>query len=175
MRQLAPLQSITATAGAVTNLVVTFALNGINGAGTLATLFDLYRIDAIRGTVRPNNTALALADPTVTALLPLYWVIDYNDATVLGTVNTALEYDNCMVLSPGESATRTILPKYSMVTRSSAGVDYVTRSGDWLNTTSDDIIHYGFKFIVPAATAAQTFLQTWTVELEYYLTFRQVS
>lgn len=175
MRQLAPLQTITASATGVTNTVVTFALNGINGAATLTSLFDLYKIDAIRVTVRPNNNALGLADPTVTSLLPLYWVIDYNDAVVLASANAALEYDNCMILSPGESASRTFTPKYSLLTKSAAGSDYISRSGDWLNAVSDDVLHYGCKFFVPQAGAAQTFLQTWIVEQEYYLTLRAVS
>ena len=138
-------------------------------------LFDLYKIDAIRVTVRPNNNAIALADPTVTALVPLYWVIDYNDAAPLASAAQALEYDNCMVLSPGESAERTFRPMYKLVAASGAGTDYISRTGDWLDTSSDDILHYGCKFYIPAGNAVQTFLQTWSVEIAYYFTLRQVS
>jgi len=161
--------------GAATAPVITFALNGISGAGTLSSLFDLYKVDAIRVTIRPNNNAIGLADPTVTSLVPLYWVIDYNDAVPLVSASAALEYDNCMVVSPGESAERTFCPMYNLVAKSAAGVDYISRSGDWLDTSSDDILHYGCKFYIPAGTAVQTFLQTWSVEIAYHFTFRQVS
>ncbi len=175
IRQLAPLQQLSASNSAANTTVVTFALNGINGAGTLSSLFDQYQINAIRATVRANNTAIQLVDPTVTALVPLYWVIDYNDAVPLASTTNALEYDNCLILTPGEHATRTFCPKYSLLARSSAGNDYINRTGDWLATVSDDILHYGFKFYIPQTNALQAQLQTWTLELEYYLTFTQVS
>jgi len=126
-------------------------------------------------TLRPNNNAIGLVDPTVTTLVPFYWVIDYNDATPLATVGAATEYDNCMTVSPGESAERTIRPMYSLLAKSSAGSDYIMGSGEWLTTASDDILHYGCKFFIPAGSGVQTFLQTWTLEIAYYITFRQVS
>ncbi len=174
-RQLAPIQTFQVVGGAATAPVVNFALNGVAGSSTLTSLFDLYKIDAVRLTVRPNNTAIALADPTVTSLVPIYWVIDYNDSAPLGSAAAATEYDNCMVLSPGESGERTFCPMYKMVTASAAGTDYVSKRGDWLASSSDDIFHYGCKFYIPAGAAVQTFLQTWTVEIEYFFTFRQVS
>jgi len=174
-RQIAPVQTFQVSAGAASAPVITFALNGITGAGTLASTFDLYRIEAIRMTIRPNNNAIGLVDPTVTLSVPLYWVIDYTDSVPLPSAATATEYDNCMVVSPGESAERTFRPMYSLVAKSSAGTDYISRTGDWLDTSSDDILHYGCKFYIPAGAAVQTFLQTWTVEIAYFLTFRQVS
>lgn len=174
-RQVAPVTTLSVTGGAATAPVFTFALNGIGGTSTLASLFDLYRIEAIRMTVRPNNNALGLVDPTVTNLVPLYWTIDYNDGVALTSASAATEYDNCMVLSPGESATRTFRPMYNLVAKSAAGTDYISRSGDWLDTSSEDIIHYGCKFYIPAGAAVQTFLQTWTVVSEYFITLRQVS
>ncbi len=174
-RQVAPIQTYQVSASAGTAPVLTFALNGIGGSATFATLFDLYRLDAVRVTVRPNNNAIGMADPTTTALVPMYWVIDYNNASALTTAAGALEYDNCMVLSPGEAGERLFKPHYNLVVQSASGTDYVNTSGDWLNTSSDDIIHYGCKFWIPQAVATQTFLQSWTVEVQYYLTFRQVS
>lgn len=174
-RQIAPVQQFSVVAGAASAPVINFTLNGVNGSSTLQSLFDLYRIDAVRVTIRPNNNAIGLADPTVTSLVPLYWVIDYNDSTALASVNTALEFDNCMVISPGESAERTFKPMYRLVAGSAAGTDYVSRVGDWLNTSSDDIQHYGCKFYIPAGGSVQTFLQTWSVEIAVFFTFRQVS
>jgi len=174
-RQLAPLQTFAVTGGVATAPVVNFALNGVAGSSTLTQLFDLYKIDAVRLTVRPNNNAIALADPTVTNLVSLYWVIDYNDSASLTGVSQATEYDNCMILSPGESGERIFCPMYKLVAASSAGTDYVSQRGDWLDTSSDDIFHYGCKFYIPAGAALQTILQTWTLEIEYFLTFRQVS
>ncbi len=172
--QQAPPVRITSSATSVTTQNITFALTGLNGAATLESLFDFYRIDAVRVTVRPENTAIQLVDPSTTTLNPLYWVIDYNDATSLTGESNAQEYDNCMILSPGESAERTFQPRYSMVAKSVSGTDYINRAGDWLNVSSDDIIHYGCKFLTPQAHSGQTLLQTWLVQIEYFITFRQV-
>jgi hypothetical protein len=174
MRQNGPVSTLAAsTLGDVTQ-GFSFALSGVNGAGTIANVFDFYRIDAIRLTVRPNNNAVQVLDPTATKLVPLYWVIDYNDTAALSGAAAALEYDNCLVLNPGESATRTFQPRYSMVVRSASGTDYINRAGDWINSSSDDVLHYGAKIFIPQVNALQTVLQTWTVQIEYYLTFRQV-
>jgi hypothetical protein len=174
MRQSGPLLTLAASTLADVTQGLSFALSGVNGAGTLASAFDFYRIDAVRVTVRPNNNAVQVVDPSVTKLVPLYWVIDYNDTTALTSAAVALEYDNCMVLNPGESATRTFQPRYSMVVRSASGTDYVNHVGDWINSSSDDVLHFGSKIFIPQVNAAQAVLQTWTVQLEYYLTFRQV-
>lgn len=173
-RQVAPIQTFTVAAGAPGNPVITFALNGVAGSSTLTSLFDFYKIDAIRMTISSNNTAIGMVDPTTTALVPLYWVLDYNSAGVLASAAIATEYDNCMIVKPGERVERTFRPMYGLTALSSAGSDYVFRQGDWLTTTSDDILHYGTKFWIPAGTALQTFLQTWTVEIEYFFTFRQI-
>lgn len=174
-RQVAPLQTFQVAAGATSAPVVNFALNGVAGAGTLNALFDLYKIDAVRLSIRPNNTAIGLENPAINQLVPFYWVIDYNDSTPLGSAGAATEYDNCMVLSPGESGERTFCPMYKLNAQSAAGTDYICRKGDWLNTASDDIFHYGCKFFIPAGFAGQTFLQTWQLEIEYFFTFRQLS
>lgn len=174
-RQVAPLQTFSVAAGATSAPVVNFALNGVAGSGTLSSLFDLYKIDAVRLSLRPNNTAIGLENPSINQLVPIYWVIDYNDSTALPNAGAATEYDNCMVLSPGESGERTFCPMYKLTAQSSAGTDYICTRGDWLNTASDDILHYGCKFFIPAGFAGQTFLQTWQLEIEYFFTFRQLS
>jgi hypothetical protein len=172
---MAPLQTFSVVGGLSSAPVITFALNGVVGSSTLTQLFDLYKVDAIRLTLRANNNAAQVTDPTVSKLVPIYWVIDYNDATPLTSAGQATEYDNCMVLSPGESGERTFCPMYNLVAQSNSGTDYIARRGDWLDTSSDDILHYGCKFWIPAGNGLQPLLQTWTVEIEYFFTFRQIS
>jgi hypothetical protein len=151
-----------------------FALNGLSGSSTPAALFDMYRIEAVRMTIRPNNNAIGIADPTLVRLCPLYWVIDYNDGVALGSTGTATTYENCAVLSPGESGSRTFQPKMLATVKSAAGTDYMSVAPQWLPCTSDDVLHYGAKVFVPQALAAQTLLQTWQVTFEYWITFRNV-
>lgn len=173
--QHAPPVTIAASpTGDVAN-VFTFSLNGLNGSGTLQQLFDFYRIMAIRVEIRPQNTGINIQVPSTTALVPLYCTIDYNDATPPATSASMQEVDNCAILSAGESLTRTFQPRMSSVVRSAAGTDYMSVVPQWLNTGSDDVLHFGIKTFVPQVNAAQTAVQSWLVTIEYYIEFSLVS
>jgi len=172
--QHAPPVTITASSSGVIAGNVLFTLNSLEGSGTLQTLFDFYRIRGVRATIRPQNIAVGLVDPTVTKLVEFYWVLDYNDNTPLANAATAREYDNCVILYPGETATRTFQPKMSATVRSAAGTDYMSVAPQWLNTSSDDILHYGMKYLVPQVNVGQTVLQTWQLDMEYYIEFSKV-
>jgi len=43
----------------------------------------------------------------------------------------------------------------------------------WLDAASNAIQHYGVKIFIPGVTAAQTQLQSWDVEVEYWIEFRK--
>ncbi len=172
--QHAPPVTVTASNSGVTSGVLTFALSGLDGSGTLTSLFDFYRISAIRVSVRPQNNAIGVVDPTVTRLVEFYNVIDYNDGTAPGTTTSIREYDNCVVLLPGETCERTFQPRMSAPVRSAAGTDYMSVVPQWLNTGSDDVIHYGLKYLVPQVNVAQTILQTWQIDIEYWVEFSKV-
>jgi len=172
--QHAPLTTVTASATAGVGGVITFALNGLEGASTLTTLFDFYRIAAIRVGIRPQNNAINVVDPTTTKLVEFYNVIDYNDGTTPGGAAIMREYDNCVVLTPGLSCERTFLPRMAAPVRSAAGTDYMSVVPQWLNTGSDDVLHYGLKYYVPQVAVAQTTLQTWQLDVEYWVEFSNV-
>jgi len=172
--QYAPAQILTASNVGPTSTVFTFALNGLAGSSTPATLFDFYRIDAVRMSVKPQNNAISVVDPTVTKLVNMYWVLDYNDANVPALPSDMTTYETCMILAPGESGQRTFRPKIKVVVNSAAGTDYMSAEPGWLPTTSDDVLHYGAKLLAPVVNGAQAVLQTWTVTLEYYISFKKV-
>jgi len=130
---------------------------------------------AVRVEIRPQNTGINLQVPSTSALVPLYCIIDYNDATPPTTAASMQEVDNCAILSAGESLTRTFQPRMSSIVRSAAGTDYMSVVPQWLNTGSDDVIHYGLKTFIPQVAAAQTAVQTWLVTIEYYIEFSKVS
>jgi hypothetical protein len=171
---MAPLQLLTASASADVNSTFAFSLDGLNGSNVPRDLFDFYKIEAIRMTIRPQNNAIGMLDPTTTKLVPLYWVLDYNDATNLGTAAIAATYENCVVLSPGESGARTFQPRMLGAVKSNAGTDYMSVGPQWLTVASDDVPHYGAKVFIPQVNGSQTFLQTWQVSIEYWMTFRNV-
>lgn len=172
--QTAPAQILTASNAGPMSTVFTFALNGLAGSSTPAALFDFYRIEGIRMSVKPQNNAISVVDPTVTKLANMYWVIDYNDAVPPSTASDLTVYDNCMILSPGESGQRTFQPRPKVLVNSAAGTDYMSVDPGWMPTTSDDVLHYGAKMLAPVVNGSQAVLQTWTVTLEYYIAFKKV-
>lgn len=173
--QHAPPVLVTASSTADVAGALTFTLNGIDGSGTLQTLFDLYKIHAIRVSIWPNNTAIGVPDPTVNRLVEFYNVIDYNDSSTPSGAAQIREYDNCVITFPSESAVRTFKPRMSATVRSSSGTDYMSVEPQWLNTSSDDVLHYGFKYFVPQCIAAQVLLQTWRIDIEYWVEFQKVT
>jgi len=55
----------------------------------------------------------------------------------------------------------------------SAFSGYANESNVWLDAASNAIQHYGVKIFIPGVTAAQTQLQSWDVEVEYWIEFRK--
>ncbi len=172
--QYAPVEIITASNAGATANAYTFALNGLAGSSTPAALFDMYRIEAIRMSIKPQNLATQVVDPTVTKLVNLYWVLDYNDAVVPTVPSDMTTYENCMVLSPGESGQRTFRPKPKVVVNSASGTDYMTVEPQWFPCTSDDVLHFGAKILAPVVNGGQAVLQTWTATFEFYIAFKNV-
>jgi len=74
-----------------------------------------------------------------------------------------------MILQPGESCSRTFKPQVSV----NSG-DPLPLQTQWYPTTSSGIAYNGLTIFVPQVTAAQTLLQKWNLEVEYYLSFRNV-
>jgi hypothetical protein len=134
--------------------------------------FDQYRINCVRFTIAPQNNAIGLVTNSTTALVPLYFVIDYDDATALSTEADALQYNNVVVLNPGESANRLFRPKMAVAAYTGTFTGYANMEPQWLDAASPTIQHYGVKVLIPGATAAQTLLQSWDVTIEYWIDFR---
>jgi len=173
--QYAPVEILTASTSGPLATTYSFTLNGLAGSATPAALFDMYKIEAIRMSVKPQNNAVGVVDPTVTKLVNFYWVLDYNDATPPTVASDMTTYENCMILSPGESGQRTFQPKPKVVVNSSSGTDYMTVPPQWMPCTSDDVPHYGVKLYAPVTLGSQPILQVWSVTFEYYIAFKHVS
>ncbi len=174
-RQLAPVEIVTASTAAPVSLAYAFALNGLAGSSTPAALFDFYKIEAVRMSVKPQNNAISVQDPSVTKLANLYWVLDYNDVVPPTVASDMTVYDNCMVLAPGESGQRTFRPKPKVVVNSAGGTDYMSVEPGWMPTTSDDVLHFGSKLFSPVVNGGQLDKQVWTVTFEYYIAFKKVT
>ncbi len=162
--------SWTVSASATQNPTFYFALTNFNiGTG----FWDQYRFDAIRFTVSPANNAIGLFTNSTSSVVPLTWVIDYDDANGLGSLSAGQAYSTCLTLNPGESAERTFRPRMAVAAYSGAFTSYANVEPMWIDAASNAVQHYGCKFWIPQATAGQTQLQTWTYTVEAFVTMRK--
>lgn len=166
--------SLSASNSAAVSANAVFTLNSLNLDSAFQSVFDSYRIDCVRVTVKPSNNALGLVANATTSLVDFYNVIDYNNSVGASTVNAFTKYENCMILPPAEGCTRTFQPRPSVMVSSIAGTGYMPTTPGWLSTANDDIIHYGWRYLIPQASAGQLYLQTWDVTFEYWISFKSV-
>jgi len=148
-----------------------FALSNSNiGTG----FFDQYRIHSVRFTLAPLQNAIGLTTNSTTTMVPVYCVIDYDDASALGSAGAAQGYTNCVVLEPGESLERVFVPQCALAAYSGAFTSYATVKRQWLDAASSSVQHYGVKLWIPADTAGQTQHQSWQVIIEMFIEVRKI-
>lgn len=174
VRQALP--PITVSASGTTNTASNIAasLANLDNATAFSNLFDQYRIDCMRITIRPQNNAIGLVTNSTTTLADFYSVIDYDNGTALTSAAAARQYDNCLILPPAESAERIFIPRMALAAYSGTFTSYANVEPQWIDMTSTSVIHYGLKYFIPAVTSGQTQLQTWEINVEYYVSFRSL-
>jgi len=145
-------QSITTSTTVDTSAAFSWSLttNGLVSADSTAvvTLFDQWRIVGVEFTIFANNNSNAG---------PIISVIDYDDATLLGSQSAAGAYDTNMITQGGQVHTRQLCPRaanavYSGTVFTNFGQE---KSGKWLDTASASTPHYGIKYYIPATGVAQ--------------------
>jgi len=170
---LAPIILTASNSAIVTNNIAP-NLNAIDNVSALTTLFDQYKIVAVRVMIIPQNNAIGLVTNSTTSLVDFYSVVDYDNGTALSSASNARDYESCMIQGPGESAMRVFQPRMALAAYSGAFTSYANVQPLWVDTASPGVLHYGLKFLIPQATAAQTLLQSWEVNVEYVIQFRSV-
>jgi hypothetical protein len=171
--QCEPAPIVTSNTAAVASTFY-LSLSSFDNVTPFVNLFDQYRIECIKYEVRPVSNAIGSYANASTSLPPLHLVIDYDNATALGSVGAARSYDNCMIIEAHESAQRIFQPRIAVSAYAAAFGSYANEPSPWIDTVSTTVAHYGLKWYVPAATAAQTFLPQWDVYVSAVIAFRNV-
>jgi len=165
---------LTAANNATTASSINANFNNTDNVANFQTIFDQYRIVAMRVYITPQNNAIGLVTNSTTSLVDFYSVIDYDNPTALSSSSAARDYENCMVQAPGESAMRTFQPRMALAAYAGAFTSYANTQPLWIDCASPSVQHYGLKYFIPQATAAQTQLQSWELNAEYFIQFRSV-
>lgn len=166
--------AITASNSAAVTSQLVFVLSNLDIYSAVSAVWDQYRIDCIRLTIVPDQNAIPLETNSSVSLVQMYVVIDYDDGNALATANAAKKYDNCAIVEPAESLCRQFQPRAALAAYSGAFSSFGNVGGLWIDMASPSVQHYGVKIYVPQATVAQTLLQSWKVEIEYWVSYRAV-
>jgi len=166
------LTNVTQTAGADNIGVIDFNLSATDGYTDMTALFDEFMIDHVVVKFMPMYNAQPLAAPGTTLNCVLSTVLDYDDATT-PTHAQMRQYATYKETYAGEIHTRSIAPKINTILLNTGGA--LTAQGGrrgWVDCAYADVPHFGLKFCLSGGAAAQTLLQTYSVEVEYFLKFR---
>lgn len=170
------LGSVALASAATTSGGFSHQLDEVPGFAEFTSLFDLYRIAAVKVMMIPNITE-QIQSPAATAMPVIRWVdvVDYNSSGSLASFNDAREF--------GTAKVHPISARYGYYKRyykprlltaveddSSAIVVGGNRRG-WLNTASVNIPHYGYRYFFEAMGTNQ--IVTVKFEAVYYMMFKQ--
>jgi hypothetical protein len=161
---------LTVQATSTQNPTYYFTLgNALVGAG----FFDQYRIPAIRFNIRAQQNAIGLTTNSTTTVTSIYCVIDYDDASGLANLPAAQTYSNLVVIPPGQSCSRTFKPRIAVGAYTGSFGGFANMADVWIDAASTNVQHYGVKLFIPGVTAAQTQLQSWDIEIEYFIELKK--
>jgi hypothetical protein len=156
------------------NPTYSFTLSDLDSPSEFTGLFDQYRIECVAFRLMPMQNAVGLTTNSTTTCVTPYVVVDYDDSNALTSAAQARSFESCVIVPPGRACVRQFQPRVALAGYTGAFTGYANVSPPWIDAASTTVQHYGIKLYIPGATAAQTQLQSWTVEREYWISFRKV-
>lgn len=170
--------NIVSGLGAPTDFCKSFQLADLPNYTEFTALYDQYKICAVKMEIRPGFNTISVTESAPgsfdMAAGMVYHVLDYNDSNTLGSVNNALEYENCRVSSMLKPFKRYFKPKFqTMLYETLTGTGYKASSG-WINTAEVNVPHYAFKSIWDSHFNDNLGNIVYFVTYTYYMKFKQV-
>jgi len=141
-----------------------FVFSFLTDSGSYAAVFDQYIIDELEYWIEPLSAANAGAGGY------LYSVIDYDDASNLGTVAAAADYSNTMVSASTEGHYRRFKPHIAVASYSGTFTSFTNEQSQWIDMASQNVQHYGIKTACTTTTAATIY----TIRLRVHFRLRNV-
>lgn len=166
---------VSQVAGADTFKTYRFELNDVSDTADFTDLFDQYRFRAVRMEFRPRFNYANPGDVTVNRLPRFYSVIDYDDNTAPTLINQLREYQTCKETRWDQDHVRMIAPRIAVGVLDNAAISSLKNTkADWIDLAYLTVNHFGIKIAIEGGVAGQANLQSWSVDLEYFLEFKQV-
>jgi len=169
-KQRYQLGTITQVVGAPTYQANYFAASSAPGFSDFAAAFDVYKIEAVAIEFSPQ----VMSNIYAANVMPrLYTAIDYDDSAAPTSIAQLLAYDTCQVAPACGGLVRTFVPRIAgAVYGGSAFTSFGNEAPQWIDAASPGVAHYGIKFALEGAIAAQTVLQTYDIDVTLYMAFK---
>lgn len=153
----------------------TFALSDISNYTEYQTVFDEYRIVAVKMTACTGvvvNTNTYNGSSIVGTQVPqLITAIDTDDAAT-PNLNTILSHDTCKIHGvANKTFTRWLQPEVALAAYQGTFVGYAAKSKQWIQTVSSGVQHYGLKYAIVDVQAQNS--QNYNFYMTYYFEFRK--
>lgn len=162
---------VTSTSAAEGLYAFQFAISDLSEIASFTSIFDQYRLARIDMLIKPMTSPSTTANISVPYSFA-YVVTDYDDAAVLASASLSLNYQNCAILSPGQSHSRYLIPHVLMSTFDGAAAFAQSKAAPWIDCANTNVVHYGAKISVTQSTS--TFVSSWYIWTRYYVEFRCV-
>ena len=147
---------------------ISFRLADVPGSAEFTSLYDMYKIKAVKVMILPSqteNNSLTTVNNAF-ASSRFFSAIDYNDATVPTAVDDIRQYKTC-------KSTPVLKPHYRYI-RAPKILDTSSYSvTPWVSTASAATLWYGLKIAVQPIFATVTTQLTYTMECKYYMADRK--
>ena len=173
IRQVSNLGNVSGAAVGETLGVLKFNLDDIPGYSDLAAVFDQYKIDKVMLRFVPNGTQQAMTPAPVQRSV-LYTAFDPNDATAASTLNELIQYQNCSMTPYLEEYKRVVYPRVAVNSSDAEGQVTLSAAGTWCATNQKDVDWYGLKWGVSANGYALTYVQSWNIHAQFYMSFKNI-
>lgn len=161
--------NVTGSAAAPVAGALVFRLSDLPGYTDFTNLYDQYRFVAV--SVKfiasyPEYNAV----PAGTSQWGLFFTaLDLDDGA---TPTVGLLHENATMIAshPTRDVTRRLVPHSAVAAYAGAFTSYANKIGDWIDSSSPGVDHYGVKYLLEACVG--TSLPIYNVEATYALEFR---
>lgn len=147
-----------------------FRLSQLPSVNEFTTLYDMYKINAIKIVFLPQQTQSVSIGSinNANAAARFFSVLDYNDSSVPTGPDELREYQSCKFTPILRPHRRYFKPRIQ-----DRGSTY-SPGRPWINCSSPDQEYFAIKYAIEPIDSSTTTSMTYTVEAKFYLSFKQV-
>lgn len=167
---------IVCDASTETTGAIVFSLAQVPNHTEFTSLYDQYKISAVKVKIVPRFNVTTPADAT--GLYPyngqLFTAIDYDDSGV-STTSDLLQYQNCKMTRLTNLHQRYFKPRARQILQNITGsADARAPYKGYIDSADDQVIHYALKWAIPQFTTSAETIIKFDVITTYYLAMKNV-